>query len=406
MKILIVNTHLRTGGIRQALCNLVNEVKDLDVSIDLQLFINDQESIEIAKQLKGVTLCPPLRGMHACFIPLGRQKNLLDACIRLIAGGIAVIFGKKYAIHLLLFFVKQTKKYDIAISYDHDSWKKGARGFRGGCNEYVLKKATASRKYSWIHGDPNDLGYTYDFCKRTFQDFDSIVHVSFACKKSFDEIIPEFEHKSKVVYNMCDVERVMSLADEASPYDPAVFNIVTVARMDNAPKRIDRIIDCCELLTKQGLAPKFKWTVVGGGPDLAWLRQAASKKQLQHVIDFVGEKSNPYPYMKYADVFVLTSEYEAMPMVILESLITGTPVITTSFLASRELIQDGKNGMVVPMDASEIGRAIRQALEDKSLLEKWRAYIQSHPLNNHKALLQLKEVIGIGGEEDVETVSS
>ena len=64
----------------------------------------------------------------------------------------------------------------------------------------------------------------------------------------------------------------------------------------------------------------------------------------------LGNKQNPYPYIKESDIFVCLSESEACPMVFCEAFTLGTPVITTNFGSSFEFLQSGYNGYVCEID--------------------------------------------------------
>src|SRR5699024_6557948 len=112
----------------------------------------------------------------------------------------------------------------------------------------------------------------------------------------------------------------------------------------NEQKRIDRIVDVVELLQKDNL--KFHWYIVGDGPDLLWLKKKVEEKSLHDFITFLGFKRNPYPYMKNADYFILTSDYEAQGLVLSEALICGTPVVSSNFGAAKEFVNKD-NGFLV-----------------------------------------------------------
>lgn len=88
---------------------------------------------------------------------------------------------------------------------------------------------------------------------------------------------------------------------------------------------------------------------------------------------FIGNISGAGAYTEYADLFLLPSNYEGLPMVIIESLSMGTPVIASSVGGITELL-DGKNGCAVENDSNKMAEAIKKYLslsrEEKSIMSK------------------------------------
>src|SRR5699024_11368789 len=70
--------------------------------------------------------------------------------------------------------------------------------------------------------------------------------------------------------------------------------------------------------------------ILGKGPKEKELKQLAEDMGIQHKIEFLGFKQNPYKYMRLADVFILSSKWEGFGHVIVEAMSTGTPVISTN----------------------------------------------------------------------------
>jgi rhamnosyl/mannosyltransferase len=109
-----------------------------------------------------------------------------------------------------------------------------------------------------------------------------------------------------------------------------------------------------------GISDQFETTLVGEGELEAQLRQAARDLGLKNV-QFHGRADGPELRELYrnADVFVLPSEREGMPLVLLEALAMGLPIVATDVPGNRDLVSDGQNGLLIPLgDAA----ALRQAL--------------------------------------------
>jgi glycosyltransferase involved in cell wall biosynthesis len=109
-----------------------------------------------------------------------------------------------------------------------------------------------------------------------------------------------------------------------------------------------------------GISQRFETTLVGDGELEAKLRELAASLDLQN-IRFHGRADGEELRDLYrnADIFVLPSEREGMPLVLLEALAMGLPVVATDIPGSRDVINDGINGVLVPPDDAP---ALRKAL--------------------------------------------
>lgn len=109
-----------------------------------------------------------------------------------------------------------------------------------------------------------------------------------------------------------------------------------------------------------GISERFETTMVGDGELEAKLRALSSSLELQNV-RFHGRADGEALRELYreADIFVLPSEREGMPLVLLEALAMGLPVVATDIPGNRDVIMDGVNGVLVPSDDAT---ALRKAL--------------------------------------------
>src|SRR5205085_10417384 len=109
-------------------------------------------------------------------------------------------------------------------------------------------------------------------------------------------------------------------------------------------------------------APAAHLTIVGTGPDDAALRQQAVTLGIADKVTFRGFVQNPYPLMRAADLYVLSSRYEGFPNVALEALACGTPVVAAACPGVAELVVPGVNGWLAPPDdAAGLARALALA---------------------------------------------
>jgi len=124
-----------------------------------------------------------------------------------------------------------------------------------------------------------------------------------------------------------------------------------------------------------GVSADFDTTLVGDGELEGELRQAASDLGLQN-IKFHGRADGAELVELYrdADIFVMPSEREGMPLALLEALAMGLPVVATNVPGNREVIIDGRNGLLVPSgDPMRLRTALLTATRDESYYKRMSA---------------------------------
>jgi glycosyltransferase involved in cell wall biosynthesis len=136
-----------------------------------------------------------------------------------------------------------------------------------------------------------------------------------------------------------------------------------------------------------------KCIVVGDGPEMNNLKQLTKSLNLTKNIIFKGfikEYKEVLSLIKSSKVFVLPSEREGFGFVVIEANACGIPVITISYKdnASKDLIQDGKNGFVCNLDEKSIANNITKALKKKDW--KTKEYVKKYDWPN--IIAQFKEV--------------
>ena len=105
---------------------------------------------------------------------------------------------------------------------------------------------------------------------------------------------------------------------------------------------------------------------VGEGDQRANLEALARELGVDGEVDFVGAKANPYAFMARSSAFVLSSEFEGLPTVLVEALACGTPVVATDCpYGPHEILEGGRYGRLVPVrDAERLAEALRETLRD------------------------------------------
>ena len=219
------------------------------------------------------------------------------------------------------------------------------------------------------------LGYLKKWLmKLTYRKADGIVSVSKGIKRVLVEDFNIRSEKIITIYNPISLETVReeSQKEIEHPFfkDKNAQVIISAGRLVEQ-KRFDRLLRAFSLVRiKQ---EKVHLIILGKGPLRKELEALSSQLNINKCVDFVGFKSNPYAWISKADLFVLSSDFEGFPMVLLEAMACGTAVISTDCPSGPgEIITNGENGMLTPLaDEKTLSEAILVLLKDEKLMKKF-----------------------------------
>ncbi len=179
------------------------------------------------------------------------------------------------------------------------------------------------------------------------------------------------DKKIKTIYNPIDFERINSIS--ADPVNHSFFKdnipiIIAIGRLTQQ-KGFDVLIKAFSRIVKKVDA---RLIILGEGSERGMLERLIDTLGLTEKVSLLGFQKNPYPFLSKADIFVLSSRYEGLPMVILEAVACGIPVISTDCKSGpREILQDGRCGILVPVgDEVALSEGILKLLKDGALQEK------------------------------------
>ncbi|MDY6933070.1 MAG: glycosyltransferase [Spirochaetota bacterium] len=158
-----------------------------------------------------------------------------------------------------------------------------------------------------------------------------------------------------------------SIADDLLNYKKGQI-IISLGRLTQQ-KRFDRLIRAFSLVLQQ---KEVYLIILGQGELLNDLQNLVDELNVKKFVRFLGFKDNPFAWLSKADIFVLSSDWEGLPMVILEAMACGTPVIATDCpTGPKEIIINGENGFLVQMnDEKALAEAMLALLKDGNLRNK------------------------------------
>jgi glycosyltransferase involved in cell wall biosynthesis len=170
------------------------------------------------------------------------------------------------------------------------------------------------------------------------------------------------------IYNPVDIEHIRTMATQiGNPFAEGGLHLLTIGRLDHQ-KGFDVLLQAFKLVLNN--YPQTTLTILGEG-DVAELKHLVQDPGILEATHFLGFQSNPYPYLKQADLFVSSSRYEGFSNVILEALALGTPVVATDCPGgNREVIEEGVNGWLARVDDVEsLTQTICKGIRDRVTLD-------------------------------------
>ena len=178
-----------------------------------------------------------------------------------------------------------------------------------------------------------------------------------------------------IIYNTLDIEAIKCRSEEYCHDIPGEKYIIHVGRLDMSSKRHDILLKAY----KKADVP-HRLILLGRGEDEDKIRSIVKELQLEEKVSLVGFRENPYPWIKQADLLLLTSDFEGLPTVLIEALSLKTPVVSTNCpTGPEEILTEELSSYLVPVrDLDTISKKIREALNfypafNESMLKKFSA---------------------------------
>ncbi|WP_288438510.1 glycosyltransferase [uncultured Chryseobacterium sp.] len=375
-KILIRIGSLRHGGAEKVLVNFLKNLPEDKYEIDL--LINLYTGMYIKEIPSWVNLHYLLKGE---MITTNRPHEIPVKVFRVLYQKMFLWFPS-----LLYRFVLKNKKYDVEIAAIHGMYK-----------ELLSSPQKDSKKIIWIQNDIFNLKeYTHDVIRQLFK-FDRILVISDKLKEEMLKIAENDQEKKNVIkiFNPIDKEDTLRKADiEISdyPFSSKLPTFVTVGTV-YPQKGYDRLLNVHKKLIDEGL--QHHLLIIGDGYDFEAIQNQLHTLGLQDTAKMLGFSSNPYPYMKKADFYIMSSRHEGFPTIIAEALILNKPISATDISGIKDLLQDGKLGNITENSEEGIYEGMKKFLTDKNVTEEYKKQISQTelPFVLEKSVEHLQKII-------------
>lgn len=139
--------------------------------------------------------------------------------------------------------------------------------------------------------------------------------------------------------------------------------IIHISCFEDKSKNISGLLESLKIIEEKGI--DFQCTLIGEGMDLELMKEKAQNLQLINKVSFTGllQGQELADELSSGDFLVLSSNYENMPVVILEALASGLPVVSTNVGGIKEMIDDTKGILVEPRNKEALAEAMIKMIE-------------------------------------------
>ncbi len=241
-----------------------------------------------------------------------------------------------------------------------------------------LKSDYFRKKVSWIHIDLRTHTPQINKDKLRFyaRGFDRIYFVSGDAKKGFVELFPEYKNNTTldVVFNPIDYKAIQEAVSKGVKPIKRRLTVLGIGRL--APqKRFDKLLNVHKRLLDSGVEHDV-W-ILGEGSEYKMLESKIRDLGIEDSCQLLGFR-DPYPYLAVSDVFAMTSDYEGLPVVVCEAMLLCKPIVSTRVTGPRELLEDGRYGMLVENTEEGIFEGMKEMLLNKELRESYSERLQDN----------------------------
>lgn len=400
-RIFVSMHYLELGGAEISLIGLLDAIDKEKYDVDLFLYSHQGELMEFIPE--GVNLLPenssysmyerPLKEVvkngffGIAFARLVARYKYKQYCKRTHPNDVQAVFAymmKEVEPHLPS--LAHLGEYDLAISFLTP-------------HNVVLNKVKAKKKICWIHTDYSKIDTDVELELPVWSGYDHIASISEEVTKKILEKFPSLCSKIIEINNILSPDFVKKRAslipqDEIKremKMEEGVVSILSVGRY-STPKRFEYVPDIVKSL-REDLGMNVRWYIIGYGMMEQDIKESITKSGMEDYVILLGKKSNPYPYMLACDIYAQPSLYEGNSVTVREAQMLCKPVVVTNYPTASSQIQDGVDGVIVPMDNEGCARGIAEFILDVEKQNKIIDYLKTHDYGNVEEVYKIYKLL-------------
>ena len=393
-RIFISMHYLELGGAETA---LIGMLQSMDYSrYDVDLFLHSHRGEMMQFLPKEVNLLPEIQEYAMIEKPM--LKALRIGCFRVVLARLKARWqSKRYlkrkgltdsaavfqyvgnAVTPVLPSLGHLGEYDLAVSFLNP-------------HNIVRDKVKAKKKICWIHTDYTRVDVNAELELPVWASYDHVMSISPDVTRTFLQVFPSLKSKIVEMENILPTDFVRCRAEEFDASEELLrddLKLLSIGRFSEA-KNYDNVPDICRRILEHGI--DLRWFLIGYGDEETIRRKIQETGMEQHVI-ILGKRSNPYPYIKACDIYAQPSRYEGKSVTVREAQMLCKPVVITDYPTAKSQIQNGIDGIIVPLDNESCANGMADFLLNHQLQQQIVDYLQTHDYGNMNEIEKLYNLI-------------
>lgn len=370
---------LQSGGVSKSIVNLLNVMDRTTYDVHLLLldragdilspYLPSDITVHVNREIEN--LHRGLSGVRALLFT-GHLWLAFGSLLRILLSKFSRAWAGRWLAHLMPRFTDLS--FDLIVDY-------------GGQQQlyYMVDKLDGKKKITFFHNDYSKWPYYYAADRLYYPKVDQILSISQTCVDVLKAYFPDCKDKISVMQNISSPVLITKQANETVDLPIAPLLLVSLGHIMRR-KGTDFSIDAAKILQKKGV--EFKWMLVGKVVEKDLIRRIEQEGLADRFV-VLGIRSNPYPYIKAADIYVHPARFEGKSIALDEAKILCKPIIVTNFSTVNDQFEDRVNASICEMNGDALADAIIELAANKELRQSYVAYLNAHIVDNSSEVEKL-----------------
>lgn len=394
-RIFIAIHYLEIGGAEISLIGLLNAIDYSRYEVDLFVYSHQGELMKlIPKEVNLLPEIPKYAQIEQPMISVLKRGYVDVVLARLWAkvrfatyvrrvkpkDGSAVFQYVANAVTPCLPSLHHLGVYDLAISFLMP-------------HNIVLEKVQARKKIAWIHTDYSRIDVNATLELPVWNGYDYIASISPDVSRTFLSVFPSLQGKLVEIANILSPAFVRSRAEEQvdlSVFGDEAVKLLSIGRF-TYPKNFGNVPDILRRIREYGI--DARWYLIGYGGEESLIRQRIREAGMENYVVIVGKKANPYPYIQACDLYIQPSRYEGNSVTVREAQMLCKPVVVANYPTAASQIQNGKDGVIVPLENAACAEGIVRVIRDSQLQSRLIEFLKGHDYGNENEVDKIYKLI-------------